>query len=76
MERRLWGDLRAALALQYLMGGCKKEGGGCPIPGDSQGQAGWALSMELWVSVFIAGGLDQVAFLDPYHSKDPVILRS
>ena len=37
-----------------------QRSGGCPIPGDSQGQAGWGSEhlMELWVSLFIAGELD------------------
>ena len=36
-----------------------QRGGGRPIPGDIQGQAGGALStlMELRVSLFIAGGV-------------------
>ena len=38
-----------------------QRGGGCPIPGDTQGQAGWGSEhlMELWVSLFIEGELDQ-----------------
>jgi len=38
--------------------------GGCPIPGNIQGQAGWGseLQMELWVSLFTAGELVQMAF--------------
>ena len=34
-----------------------QRGGGCPIPGDTQGQAGWGSEhlMELWVSLFSAG---------------------
>jgi len=38
--------------------------GGCPIPGNIQGQDGWGseLQMELWVSLFTAGELVQMAF--------------
>ena len=38
-----------------------QRGGGCPIP---EGQAGWGSEqlMELQVSLFIAGELDQVVF--------------
>jgi len=34
--------------------------GGCPIPGDTQGQAGWGSEhlMELWEFLCIAGELD------------------
>ena len=38
-----------------------QRGGGCSIPVDTQGQAGWGSEhlMELWVSLFIEGELDQ-----------------
>jgi len=34
-----------------------RRGGGCPIPGNTQGQAGRGSEhlMELWLSLFIAG---------------------
>ena len=36
------------------------SGGGCPIPGDIQGQAGWGSEhlMELWVTSCTAEELD------------------
>ena len=42
-----------------------------PIPGDTQGQAGWGSEhlMELWVSLFTAGELDQMAFKGPFQLK-------
>ena len=42
-----------------------------PIPADTQGQArqGSEHLMELWVSLFIAGPLDQMAFKGPFHLK-------
>ena len=48
-----------------------QKGGGCPIPGDTQGQAGGALSIliELQVSLFIVGELDQMAFKGPFQLK-------
>ena len=48
-----------------------QRGGGCPIPGDTQGQAGWGSEhlMELWVSLFIAGELDWVAFKGLFQLK-------
>ena len=41
-----------------------QRGRGCPIPGDIQGQAGWSSEhlMELQVSLFTAGELDQMTF--------------
>ena len=41
--------------------------GPCPSPGDVQGQAEHL--MELWVSLFIAGELDQIAFKGPFQVK-------
>ena len=48
-----------------------REGGGDPAPGDTQGQAGGALStlIELWVSLFVAGELDRMAFKGPFQLK-------
>ena len=48
-----------------------QRGGGCPIPGDTQGQAGRGSEhlMELQVSLFIAEELDQMAFKDPFQLK-------
>jgi len=46
-----------------------QRGGGCPVPADSQGQAGRGSEhlMELSVSLFIAGELDQMAFKGPFQ---------
>ena len=57
-----------------------QRGGGCPIPGDSRGQAGRGSEhlMELWVSLFIAGEFDQLASKGPFQLKklnDPLILQ-
>jgi len=43
--------------------------GGCPIPGDTQGQAGWGCEqlMELWVSLFTTGERDRMAFKGPFQ---------
>ena len=48
-----------------------QKGGGCPIPGDTRGQAGQSSEhlMELWVFLFIAGELDQMAFKCPFQLK-------
>jgi len=48
-----------------------QRGGGRPIPGDTQGQAGWGSEhlMELEVSLFIAGELDQMAFRGSFQLK-------
>ena len=48
-----------------------QTGGGCPIPGDIQGQAGWGSEhlMELQVSLFTAGQLDQMALKGPFRLK-------
>jgi len=45
--------------------------GGCPIPGDSQGKAGWGSEhlMELWLSLFIAGELDYMTLKGPPQFK-------
>ena len=45
-----------------------QSGSGCPIPADSQGQAGWGSEhlMELWVSLLSTGGLDQMALKVPF----------
>ena len=45
--------------------------GGCPIPGDTQGQAGWGSEhlMELWVSLFTAGEINLIAFKGPFQHK-------
>ena len=54
-----------------------QSGGGYPIPADTQGQAGWGSEhlMELWVSLFTAGELDQMVFTVPFNSNDFVILN-
>jgi len=45
--------------------------GGSPIAGDDGSRSGWweALStlIELWVSLFIAGELDQMIFKGPFQ---------
>ena len=48
-----------------------QKGGGCPVPVDIQGQSGGALSIltELWVSLFIAGELDQMTFKGSFQLK-------
>ena len=48
-----------------------QRGGGCPILGDIQGRLHQALSnlIELYVSLFIAAELDQMAFKDPFQLK-------
>ena len=48
-----------------------QRGGGCPTLGDTQGQAGWGSEhlTELWVFLFTAGGLDQMAFTSPIQLK-------
>ena len=48
-----------------------QRGGGCPIPGVTQGQAGCGSEhlMELQVSLFIAEELDQLAFKGPLQPK-------
>ena len=48
-----------------------QRAGGCPILGDIQGQAGWGSDhlMELWVPLFIAGGLDHRTFKGPFQLK-------
>ena len=50
--------------------------GGCPIPGDTQGQAGWGSEhlMELWEFLCIAGELDQMGLEIPSNSNDSMIL--
>jgi len=42
--------------------------GGCPEHGDTQGEGGWGSEhlMDLWVFLFIAGELDQMAFKEPF----------
>ena len=44
---------------------------GCLIPGDTQGQAGQGSEhlMELWMSLFIEGELDQLTLKDPFQLK-------
>lgn len=56
--------IRVLEALDQIVQG----GRGCPIPGDMQSQVGGAPStlIELWLSLFFAGGLDQMAFKDPF----------
>jgi len=43
----------------------------CPLVGDIQGQAGWGSEQPdlLQVSLFIAGGLDWMAFKDSFQLK-------
>ena len=50
-----------------------QRGGGCFIPGDTQGQAGQGSEylMELWVSLFTAGELDWMAFKGPFQFRRP-----
>ena len=52
-----------------------QRGEGYPIPGDSQGQAGRGSEqlMELWVSLFSAGGWTGWPFGVPSHSNDSII---
>ena len=57
-----------------------QRSGGCPVLGDTQGQAGRGSEhlMELWVSLFIAGEFDQLASKGPFQLKklnDPLILQ-
>ena len=42
---------------------------GCPIPGDTQGQAAWGSEhlLYLQVTLFIAGELDKMAFKGPFQ---------
>ena len=42
---------------------------GCPIPGDTQGQAAWGSEhlLYLQVSLFIARELDKMAFKGPFQ---------
>ena len=41
---------------------------GCPIPADTQGQAGQALSlMDPWVSLFTVAEWDRMAFNGPFQ---------
>ena len=53
-----------------------QRAGGCPIPGDTQGQAGQGSEhlMELQMSLIIAGQLEQVAFKDPSNSNHSMTL--
>ena len=48
-----------------------QRGGGYPIPGDTQGQAGRGSEhlMELWVSLFTARELDWMTFNSPFQLK-------
>jgi len=50
-----------------------QRGGGCPIPGGAQGQVGRGSEqpMELSVSLFTAGWLDQMAFSGLSQLKQP-----
>lgn len=44
--------------------------GGCPLPGDTQGQAGWGSEHpDQVMSLFIAGNLDQIAFRGSFQFK-------
>jgi len=51
--------------------------GGCPVLGDTQSQAGWGSErlMELWVSLFIAGELDQVTLKGPFQLNSVQLLH-
>ena len=56
----------------YIQGGeavaqAAQRGGGCSIPGGTQGQTGWGSEhlMELWMSLFIAG--EQSTFKDLFQ---------
>jgi len=53
-----------------------QRGGGCPIPGDFKAKLDQALGnlIELYMSLFIAGELEQMTFKGPSNSKDSVIL--
>lgn len=48
-----------------------QRGGGYPIPGHTQGQAGGALStlIKLYVPLFTAGELDHMAFKGSFQLK-------
>ena len=48
-----------------------QRGGGCPVPRDTEGQAGWGSEqlIELWVSLFIAWGLDKMPFRSSFQLK-------
>jgi len=48
-----------------------QRGGGCPIPGDTRGQAGWGSEhlIELLMSLFIAGELSLIAFKGSFQLK-------
>jgi len=47
------------------------RGGGAPIPGETQGQAGLGSEplMELCTSLHVAGELDQTVFKGPFQLK-------
>jgi len=51
--------------------GFAHRGGRCPIPVDTQGQSGQGSEhlMELWVSLFIAGEWDWMAFKSVFQLK-------
>ena len=52
-----------------------QRGGGCPIPGDIQGQAQLSSEhlMEQWVSLFTAGNWTRWPSRVPFNSNDSMI---
>jgi len=56
-EGRFRLDIRKKFFTIRALAQVAQGGGGCPIPSDTQGEAGHGsqLLMELWVSLFIAG---------------------
>ena len=54
-----------------------QRGGGCPVLGDTQGQAGRGPEhlMELWVSLFIAEGWNKQPLVVPSNTNHSMILR-
>jgi len=48
-----------------------QRGGGCPVPGDTQGQAGWGSEhlIVLYMSLVTAGELDKMTSKGPFQLK-------
>jgi len=65
---------RAAVLFNEALAHIAQRDGGCPVHGDTQGQAGCGSEhlTELWVSLFIAESLDQTDFKGP-NSNDSMI---
>ena len=55
-----------------------QRGGGCPVLGDTQGQAGRGPEhlMELWVSLFSAGSWARWVLSVPSNSNNAMILSA